>query len=202
MNTIYRTIKLIPIMLFGLVLIAGSPVAMGHSAFHTSSTPEASPMAHGSGNTGTGAVYMEIMNDGDEADTLIAAETEVAEIVEIHSMRMEGDTMEMFELEDGLEVPASETVTLESGGFHIMLINLTKSLHEGDEFTLTLTFEHAGDVEVLVPVTTEAPSDDAITEGDLEIRGVWSRPAPMISRGDSHSGDSMGTPVATPESHS
>ena len=41
-----------------------------------------------------------------------------------------------------------ETVVLEPGGYHIMLMGLTKPLTEGEMVPATLIFEHAGRIEV------------------------------------------------------
>jgi copper(I)-binding protein len=48
------------------------------------------------------------------------------------------------------------------GGDHIMLMGLTRAFKDGDMIHLTLTFEHAGVVDVDVPVDnarTGAPMD-------------------------------------------
>jgi len=49
-------------------------------------------------------------------------------------------------------VPAGESVALEPGGFHIMLMQLAEPLETGSEFTVTLTFEKAGAIDVNVTV--------------------------------------------------
>lgn len=141
--------------------------------------------------SGTGAVFMNIENTGDRADKLVAGYTDVAKLVEIHTMEMDGDVMVMMELEDGLEIPAGETVELKSGGYHVMLIDLTRSLHKGDEFVLTLEFKGAGEVELNVHVGPEPHGDLSYEIGDLVISGVFSRPAPML-------GGQEATPEATP----
>ena len=51
--------------------------------------------------------------------------------------------MSMAELEDGLVLPAGEAVALRPGGNHIMLMALKQPLAEGEQVSLTLTFEHA-----------------------------------------------------------
>lgn len=56
--------------------------------------------------------------------------------------------MGMRELEDGLELPAGEEVSLEPGGYHIMLLELGQPITEGDTIPVTLEFENAGEVEV------------------------------------------------------
>lgn len=51
-----------------------------------------------------------------------------------------------------LEIPAGGTVQLAPGGYHIMLIGLTKDLNVGDTVQVTLKFENAGDVTVTAQV--------------------------------------------------
>ena len=158
-------------------------------------TPAASPMARGGG---TGAVYMTVTNEGDEAELLLSGETDVAEIVEIHETVADGEVMQMRPLSDGLEIAASEDVTLEPGGFHVMLIGLTEDLTNGMTFDLDLEFAEAGEVTLPVNVRPRAATDDdevtePVTVGDLTITDVWSRPAPAIG-----AGTAMGTPAASP----
>ncbi|HWV23894.1 MAG TPA: copper chaperone PCu(A)C, partial [Thermomicrobiales bacterium] len=155
--------------------------------------------AHGddSADLSMGAAYLTITNTGDEPDRLIAVETDVAEAVEVHEVTMTNNVMEMSPLHDGLEIPAGETVSLEPGGYHIMLIGITKSLIAGEHYEMTLTFEHAGDVTVTVPILRSEPKDgnepdEKVEAGDLEIDGIWSRQAPKIDTG-------MATPMASPE---
>ncbi|MCC6313003.1 MAG: copper chaperone PCu(A)C [Thermomicrobiales bacterium] len=173
----------------------GTPAAMDHG--HAAATPGAT---HGSGEHamgGTGAAYMIIRNTGKEDDRLVAVKTEVARVAEIHEVRHKGGVMEMRPLEHGLEIDDGEAVTLEPGGYHIMLIGLTRDLKAGDRFELILRFEHAG--EVAVPAEVRArPAVNAtaepVTVGDIEISDVWSRPAPALA------GMAGATPAATPSS--
>jgi len=94
------------------------------------------------------AAYMAITNTGETDDTLIAASADVSRAVEIHTMTMKDGVMRMRQLEDGIPLPASETVTLEPGGLHVMLIGLNDRLEKGESFAMTLTFEKAGQLEV------------------------------------------------------
>jgi copper(I)-binding protein len=177
----FLALVMIPVLSLGSLAHAGSEAS-----------PEASPMSMG---TGTSAAYLTITNSGDEADRLIGGSTDVAQTVEIHDMKLENDVMSMFELPDGLEIPAGETVELMPQSLHVMLIDLTQDLNPGDMVELTLEFEHAGEVTLTVPVGFEAPEEETeITAGDLVISGAWMRAAPMLS-------DSMpmGTPDASPE---
>lgn len=106
------------------------------------------------------AAYALLLNLTDTDDTLVSASTDAAEVTELHEMLMgEGDVMQMRPIEGGIPVPAGGTALLQSGGLHVMLIGLKAELHPETTLELTLTFEHAGTIEVTVPVQepAEAP---------------------------------------------
>ena len=103
------------------------------------------------------AVYFTASNGGDEADRLIGASTDVAASVEIHESAMADDgTMGMAPV-DGLDIPAGGELTLEPGGYHLMLVDADR-LDIGDVVQVTLDWEKAGemtvDVEVVDPSET------------------------------------------------
>lgn len=100
------------------------------------------------------AIYAAITNHSAEDDTLVSASVseEIAERVELHEVVQEGDSMVMREIEGGIPVPASGVAMLEPGGLHVMLLNVQEQLQPGQTFTVTFTFEHAGDVELEVEV--------------------------------------------------
>lgn len=110
----------------------------------------ARPTAPGIPNS---AVYGLLVNLQGDMDTLVSASTDAAEVVELHEVTIgEGDVMQMRPVEGGLAIPPASYLELKPGGLHIMLINLTEPLVEGQQIELTLTFEHAGDVVLAVPV--------------------------------------------------
>lgn len=105
-----------------------------------------------------GAVYMTI-SAGDEGDTLMGAsvESSVAAMAQIHetSMADDGSGSMMMQEVPSISVPSGGEVSLEPGGFHVMLMQLAEPLVAGNEFTVTLMFEKAGEVEVDVTVRDE-----------------------------------------------
>lgn len=105
--------------------------------------------------------FLTIENTGTEPDRLVSATSDIAGDTQIHEMAMQGDVMKMRQLADGLEIPAGETVTLAPGGVHIMFMGLKQALVEGETITVTLTFEKAGTVDVVLPI--EAAAADAPT---------------------------------------
>jgi copper(I)-binding protein len=115
------------------------------------------PYARSAGQAAiSGAAFMAIMNPTDTDDTLISATSDVAERVELHThIQTDEGVMRMVELEEGIPLPAGETVLLQRGGLHVMFLGLTRTLNQGDEVVVTLEFEHADPLTVTVPVDLE-----------------------------------------------
>ncbi len=102
------------------------------------------------GKQANGAAYLQLSAKGD--DTLLSASAPVANRVEIHTMRMDGDVMKMRAL-DKLDIKGGEKLQMQPGaGAHIMLMGLKQPLKAGDSFPLTLTFRKAGKLTVEVKV--------------------------------------------------
>lgn len=96
---------------------------------------------------GNGAVYMKLVNDGGTDDVLTGAQSDVAEVAELHETKMDGGMMKMSPVPN-IKIPAGGSVSLEPGGLHVMLINLKQPLEPGQKIKLTLTFEKAGSIPV------------------------------------------------------
>ncbi len=67
-------------------------------------------------------------------------------------MTMEGGVMKMRPVEGGLEIKPGETVTLQPGGYHMMLVDLKHPLEAGQDVKATLKFDKAGTVDVDYPI--------------------------------------------------
>lgn len=131
-----------------------------------------------------GAAYLDITNGTDVDDVLLEASVDpsVAAKVELHETveataddgamgeGMAGDAgegmtstsmagspmMQMVPVEE-IPVPAGETVVLEPGGLHIMMLDLAEPLEVGTTIDITLSFEEAGDLVVTAEVRDTAP---------------------------------------------
>jgi periplasmic copper chaperone A len=86
------------------------------------------------GQTATGA-YMQLKSA--DGATVVGVESPAAGIVEIHEMRMDGNTMRMRGVEK-LELPAGRAVELKPGGYHVMLMDLKAPLKKGETASITL----------------------------------------------------------------
>ena len=105
-----------------------------------------------SNNPKVAAAFMQLMNAGDSNDRLIAAQSDAAKRVELHSHQETDGIMKMIHVEDGFALPAGAMTALERGGKHIMFMGLTEPLKQGDEIPVTLTFEKAGEMVLSIPV--------------------------------------------------
>ena len=94
-----------------------------------------------------------IINNGGETDTLVAVRGDVANSLELHMVENVDGVMKMRPVEGGIPIPGNNVQTLQPGGYHIMMIGLTRDLRAGDTFDLTLTFTQAGDVTISVVVS-------------------------------------------------
>lgn len=99
-----------------------------------------------------GAAFMRIINRGDNADRLIAAEAKFSKITQVHSMTVVDNIMRMQEVDGGLEIKSGEEVTLKPGGYHIMFMGLEEQMLEGEIRTVILHFKDAGAMRLELPV--------------------------------------------------
>jgi periplasmic copper chaperone A len=104
--------------------------------------------ASASGNT---AAFMVIKNTGSQADRLVKAEFKPAKMVQLMNTVETNGKMGMVNV-DAIDIPAGGQVELKSGGFHVMLMNLSEELADGNSASLTLTFEKAGAVTFTLPI--------------------------------------------------
>jgi copper(I)-binding protein len=97
-----------------------------------------------------------------EGTKLVAVSTPVADVAEVHEMKMEGDVMKMRALPGGLDLPAGKPVALTPSGLHIMLMDLKTALPKDSSVPLTLVFKNAKGVEsrlaLKLPVAAVAPA--------------------------------------------
>ena len=109
-----------------------------------------------------GGCYVTLVSSRD--DRLVSVASPLSQVVEIHEMRMDGDMMRMGQLENGLPLPAGETVQMRPGAEHLMLMALSAPLAEGETVPLTLTFEDAA--EVTVEAQVRQPDGAAVDHGE------------------------------------
>ena len=99
-----------------------------------------SPWVRGTvaGQKATGA-FMELTSASGVA--IVGASSPVANVTEIHEMKMDGGVMKMRAI-PRLDVAAGKPVSLAPGGYHVMLMDLKQQLKKGDVVPLTLQIEN------------------------------------------------------------
>jgi copper(I)-binding protein len=107
---------------------------------------------HTGKRTMSAAIYLKIHNQGAENDALIGVRSKRASMSMLHESKEVDGIMQMDHV-DVMPVPAGKMAELQPGHHHIMLMQLTEPLKRGDTFRITLAFEEAGDVEVIVDIT-------------------------------------------------
>lgn len=101
----------------------------------------------------TGAAFMVLANTATQPDRLLAARSDVAQRVELHTHKMDANGVAaMVEIEGGIAIPAGGEHVMKRGGDHVMFMGLNRPLAQGDMVSVTLSFENAGDITVEIPV--------------------------------------------------
>ena len=94
------------------------------------------------------------------AERVTGVATPAASIAQLHEVAMTGGRAIMAEMPNGLPLPAGKSVELKPGAGHVMLIELTGPLIDGQTVELTLGFQGAPAMKVLAPVRLPDPDGD------------------------------------------
>lgn len=113
----------------------------------------------------TGA-FAHLTNVSGEDHTIIGADAEMAQLVELHEVVDDGGVNVMQEKEGGFPVAADETYELNPGADHIMLMELSEDIQPGDVFDITLQLE-SGESQTIEFVAKEYVGAQE-NYGDLE----------------------------------
>ena len=101
--------------------------------------------------TDVGAVYFDIRSTG-SGDRLVGASATIAEDTQIHEIVSEGGSSMMQPVEGGIPIDPGGHVTLQPGGYHVMVLGVDDIPEPGTTFELVLEFERAGRMTITVHV--------------------------------------------------
>lgn len=131
-------------------------------------------------DSGMSAAFGELENTGDSDAVIVSITSDASSMMELHEVVDDGSgSMVMQQKDGGFVVPAGGSLTLEPGGFHFMLMDLTAPLVAGDEATFTVTFEDGSTMDFTAPVKDFTGADENYNGGGMDM-------------GDDHSGMDMG----------
>lgn len=136
-------------VIMAVVTVKLSPLDQSNAAFVVEE-----PFLRSSLPTSTSAAaFLVLRNQTGEDDRLIAARSDLAGRVELHSHTEDANgVMRMGEIVGGVPLADGETHVFARGGDHLMFMGLEAPLEQGALVPVTLVFEQAGDVEIVVPV--------------------------------------------------
>jgi len=111
-----------------------------------------------------GSLYFSLHNDGALPDRLISVAVNLANDVSLHGQERLGNSMRMVAV-DSIEVPPHGSVSLEPGGFHAMLRELSRHYRQGDSLFVTVHLAKASPVTFWAPVISYVDVADRIKHG-------------------------------------
>ncbi|MBN8198081.1 copper chaperone PCu(A)C [Thalassospira povalilytica] len=103
------------------------------------------------GQVRNGAAFLTVVNHGG-ADRIIGVRSDLADKTELHTHIMANNVMKMRQVEGGIDVPMHGEVLFKPGSYHVMMMGLKKPLEQGEMIQVTLEFEKAGDIPVMIHV--------------------------------------------------
>ncbi|MBX5009143.1 DUF1775 domain-containing protein [Rhizobium lentis] len=99
-----------------------------------------------------GGGFFTVKNNGKTDDRLVSVSSPASGEVQIHEMVTKDNVMRMRQLKEGLAIAAGQTVKLEPGNLHLMFQKVKTPFKQGDTVPVTLTFEKAGKVDLVLQV--------------------------------------------------
>ena len=97
------------------------------------------------------AAYFTMHNVGSVADSLVQVSSNASKDLQIHLSYMNDGIMVMEE-QPFVAIQASEQIPFQPGGYHIMIIQPTKDMEEGDKISLSLYFKSGMIIEETIQV--------------------------------------------------
>jgi periplasmic copper chaperone A len=145
--------RIAPAKLLALGVLLAASLLLASPGQATKSLPIEVSAARAQLMPDMGVVYLNVKNKGARSDRLLSVQTTAAESSAMHESVTVGEMASMRELAAGVPIAPHSTVRFESGGKHIMLMDLTAAGKDARSIELQLKFEHAGKILVSAPVS-------------------------------------------------
>ncbi|WP_018639560.1 copper chaperone PCu(A)C [Parafrankia elaeagni] len=122
---------------------------------------------------GMSAAFGELRNNGSQDVTVVSATSPSSPEMELHeTVENPAGEMIMQPREGGFVVPAGGTLTLEPGGNHLMLMDLTEPISAGDEVAFTITFSDRSTFAFTAPAKDYSGANETYEGGDMPMGGM------------------------------
>ena len=110
--------------------------------------------------------FATIVNRSETDDRLVSATSPAARGLVICGIKVVDSDIRMRALTGGLAIPAHTTITLRPRGYHLYFLGAKPRPQPGDRVPVTLTFEKAGNVEIVLETAVPGPvGKEALIEG-------------------------------------
>nr|WP_224745960.1 copper chaperone PCu(A)C [Neiella litorisoli] len=97
------------------------------------------------------AAFLSIANDCQQPVSLVSGQTDVADRVELHTHVHDDGMMKMRQV-DAIVVPASGSVQLKPGGYHLMMMGVDPSINQATSIPILLTFSNGKQLSFDAPL--------------------------------------------------
>lgn len=104
------------------------------------------------GTSRPSAAYLTLRNTGGEVATVTGIAASIAKLAEIHRTSVNDRGVSTMAPAGEIIIAAGETVSLEPGGLHAMLMHLRTPMIKGESFLLTISFADGDKITVEVPI--------------------------------------------------
>ncbi len=142
---------------FALLIAAPPVLAEGDEVVIESAWSRASI-----GTSRPGVAYMALINTGDAPVVVSGLRTDLAAMPMIHASTTDAQGVTRMSHMEEVEIAPGETVALEPGGLHVMLMDLQRPMVEGESFTLSLILAGGEEIAAEVPIlgiASRGPAD-------------------------------------------
>lgn len=109
----------------------------------------------------TGVGYFTLANVGKTPVKLVRVESPAAQSVTLHQTREQGGVSSMRPVEGGVAVAPGAKIAFAPGGYHLMLMGLTRAQAPGGKVPLTLVFADGRRVKIDLSVESGPPKAEA-----------------------------------------
>ena len=142
--------------ILGLVLLFGLLATHAHATkellIHGAWIREAPP------NAMALAGYLTIENSSNTERSLTVATSPVFGWIELHRTVRDGDVAKMVP-QNAIDIPAGGRIELKPGDYHLMLMQPSRALQEGDQIPITLEFKNGETQTIGFPVKKQTLSE-------------------------------------------
>lgn len=166
-GNVMRLRKTFVVVSAGMLALSGcSSDAAGEEAGATCVTvTDAWVKAVDSGMTGA---FGTLGNSTDADLDVTSASSPASARMELHEVADENGTMVMRPVEGGFVVPAGGDLTLQPGGYHLMLMDVTEPIEPGDDVSFTVTCANGATTDFTAQAKEFTGAEEEYDSGEMD----------------------------------